>query len=118
MTLGGHKLAIKYLNPDLCYAAWVIGGSVSRAQAKLYAAGIVHPVTGVMPSKMGIHYTAKTSEFFAEFVERRVKNPGMSQTPTKEEYAEAKILFEQLIGPEVAKVKQLREQYRLEPLGA
>lgn len=111
MALGGNRLATKYLNPDLCYAAWVTGGSISRAQRKLASKGIIHPGTGGPPSRMGIHYAAKNSVYYQEFIERRVRDTSISQTPTKAEYAEAQTLFDQLIQVEVKRTHELYQSY-------
>jgi hypothetical protein len=114
MALGGNRLAVKYLNPDLCYAAWVTGGSITRAAKKLADHGLIHPFTGDPPSRMGVHYAAKTSEYYQEFIERRVRNPKMSQTPTRDEYAEAQEVFNTLITIEVKKARELFQQYHEE----
>jgi hypothetical protein len=114
MALGGSKIAMKYLNPDLCYAAWVIGGSVTRGTKKLADSGLIHPLTGSGPSRMGVHYAAKVSEYYIEFAEKRVRNPKMSPTPTRDEYAEAQEVFNTLIQVEVKKSRELFQNYHQE----
>ena len=111
MTLGGNKLAVKYLDPDLCFMAWIIFGSASMASTKLYKDGITHPVTGNPPSKMGITYAAKESIFYREYMERRVADPKMPSTPTREEYMTAQVQYATLLGDQQERVKVLREQF-------
>lgn len=116
--IGGNKLSIKYLNPDLCYAVWVMKGSISRSQRFMAEQGFKHPLTGKPPSRMGIHYAAKESEFYAEFLSRRgPKNIGAA--PTKAEYHEAQIIVEQLLAAELRRNQELLKQYYVEaPVGA
>ena len=110
MTLGGKKLATKYLDPDLCYAAWVMAGSCSRARTRLANDGIIHPVTGQPPSKMGITYAAKESGYYRDYLSRRVEHPEMAEVPNKAEFEQAKTLYAQILPEQAEIVKRLREQ--------
>lgn len=117
MAIGGNRLAIKYLDPDLCYAAWVMAGAVSRARKRLADDGIVHPISGEPPSKMGIVYAAKESMLYRNFLKRRAENPSISATPTKEEYQEAIKIYKERIKEQSKLVADLRNRYAFEPLG-
>ena len=114
MALGGMKLAIKYLDPDLCYAAWVICGSASRASLRLKSDGITHPVTCGAPSKMGITYAAKASRYYQDFMARRVEHPESSGTADKLEFDTAKKLYAQRLIAVKERVKEMHEQYGTE----
>ena len=111
MTLGGNKLAVKYLDPDLCFASWIVAGSASRARERLAHDGITHPVTGESPSKMGITYAAKESAYYRAFLQTRVEHPEISATPTKAEYEAALKLYKERIGEQKEIVRGLHEQY-------
>ncbi len=79
MTIGKKGLDNEYLNPNLCYCAWVVGDSIGRAVNLLAEAGIINPRTGGTPSRMGVWFAARKSEMFQEFVESGAASPGVEE---------------------------------------
>ncbi len=94
MSLYGRGVNNEYLSPDMCYAAWLISGSIAKAQKRLFDAGITNPESGRAPSRMGIWFSANRSPLFEEFTRVREQSPTqVSGMPSKEEFEEGVKIF-------------------------
>lgn len=103
--IGKGSSAHHYLNADLCYALWLTSGSVGRATRRLVLEGFRNPITLEKPSRMGVWFAAKRSEYYNKFVENRESGIIKQQTATSDEFDEAKRIIERLLPVEIEKNK-------------
>ena len=107
--IGKGNAAHHYLNADLCYALWLTSGSIGRATRRLALEGFRNPVTLDKPSRMGVWFAAKRSDYYKNFQERRETGQILQQTATNEEFEEAKKIVEQLWLTELEKNVRAKE---------
>lgn len=89
MSVYGKKINNEYLDTDMCFCAWLIGGSIGKARKRMVTEGVSNPVTGNPPSRMGIWFAARKSPMYAEFVKLREQSNSVGDRPTKEEFEKA-----------------------------
>lgn len=97
MSLYGRGVNNEYLNPDMCFAAWLVGGSIGKARKRLKDAGIKNPESGKEPSRMGIWFSAKKSPLYEEFVRTREESQQVSEMPSTEEFENALKTFNKCV---------------------
>lgn len=97
MSIYGRGITHEYLNPDMCFTAWLISGSIGKARKRIINAGICNPESGKDPSRMGIWFSSKKSLLFQEFVRVREETQSVSETPTKEEFENALKIFQKTV---------------------
>jgi hypothetical protein len=93
MSVYGKRLNHEFLDPNMCFCAWLIGGSIGKAQKRLIDEGIFNPVSNEPPSRMGVWFSAKKSPMYAEFMRLRIEQGNLSERPSKEEFDQAMAEF-------------------------
>lgn len=105
MAVFGKRITKAYLNPDLCFCAWLIGGSIAKAQQRLINEGVMNPATGHPPSRMGIWFATMRSPLYVAFIQRRKDKNLDSERPSKEEFDGAIVAIKTIL----AKLHEDRE---------
>jgi hypothetical protein len=112
--IGGKGRLIKsYLMPDLCYALWLTSGSITKATRRMIDEGVVHPVSLKAPSRMGIWWSAKHSEYTAKFFAKRENRETENIRATTEEMEEARAIILDQLPKQKALVEELKTHYNL-----
>lgn len=112
--IGGRGRLIKsYLMPDLCYALWLTSGSITKATRRMIDEGVVHPVTLRPPSRMGIWWSAKNSEYTDKFFAKRTSRETENVRATAEEMEEARSIILDQLPKQKALVEELKKHYTL-----
>ena len=112
--IGGRGRLIKsYLMPDLCYALWLTSGSITKATRRMIDEGVVHPVTLKPPSRMGIWWSAKNSDYTTKFFAKRENRETENVKATVEEMEEARAIIEDQLPKQKQLVADLKQHYNL-----
>lgn len=103
----------QYLNPDMCFAAWLVTGSLQRAMRRLRAEGIKNPFNGNPVSLNGVYSAAKRSEYYPEFAKRHIIKDELTGGNIVTEVTEAEFKFftdllENLLSKEPNRLKRVR----------
>lgn len=115
MIGGNGKLVKGFLIPDLCFALWVETKSISKATKRLLDAGACNPKTGEPFRKMSVWKSARISDAYKAFVEKRSSGQETSEEPTPEEYAQASQMVVDLMPKQmerIAETKKFFEEHR------